>query len=123
MTRVVCTYDEVCLHLGRYDRWLRHVELAPWASSDYVADGFNVPKGHGIEHCFAQVLLFGAVDNSRLGNAERDHQPWVKQATKRTRRHMKTMMTEMDGVTRRMVAVQQMKAHERECAMGMGMRQ
>ena len=80
MTRVVCTYDEVCLHLGRYDRWLRHVELAPWAGSDYVADGFNVPKGHGIEHCFAQVLLFGAVDNSRLGNAERDHQPWVKQA-------------------------------------------
>ena len=65
------------------------------------------------------VLLFGAVDNSRLGNAERDHQPWVKQATKRTRRHMSTMMTEMDGVTRRMVAVQQMKAHERECAMGM----
>jgi hypothetical protein len=25
------------------------------------------------------VLLFGAVDNSRLDNAERDHQPWVKQ--------------------------------------------
>ena len=61
----------------------------------------------------------GAVDNSRLDNAERDHQPWVKQATKRTRRHMKTMMTEMDGVTRRMVAVQHMKAHERERAMGM----
>ena len=63
---------------GRYDRWLRHVEHAPWAGSEYVADGFNTPKGHGIEHMFAQILLFGAVDNSRLGNAERDHQPWVK---------------------------------------------
>ena len=104
---------------GRYDRWLCHVEHAPWAGSEYVADGFNTPKGHGIEHMFAQILLFGAVDNSRLGNAERDHQPWVKQATKRTRRHMKTMMTQMDGVTRRMVAVQHMKAHERERAMGM----
>ena len=26
-----------------------------------------------------EQILFGAVDNSRLDNAERDHQPWVKE--------------------------------------------
>ena len=124
MAKFVCIADKVCLHLSGYDCWLRHVELAPWAGTDYETDSFNTPKGHRIEHMFAQILLFGGVDNARLNNAERDHQPWVKQATKRTRRHMSTMMSEikwseMDGVTSRMVAVKQLKAHERECAMGM----
>ena len=97
------------------------MELAPWAGKGYVTDGFNTPKGHGIKRMFVQILLFGAVDNARLNIAERDHrdQPWVKQATKRARRHMSTMMSEMDGVTSRMVAVQQLKARERECATGM----
>ena len=40
--------------------------------------GLFVPKMHAALHMLASILLWGAVDNARLGDQEKDHQPYVK---------------------------------------------
>ena len=39
-------------------------------------EGLFVPKMHAVLHMLASILLFGAVDNARLGDQEKDHQPY-----------------------------------------------
>ena len=82
-------------HTGRYKRFVYYLDNAPWKDTD--KDACAVPKGHAVHHMLAFVFLWGAIDNARLNNFERDHQTWVKQAVRRTRMHHLTMVAELEG--------------------------
>ena len=58
-------------------------------------------------------MLFGAVDNARLGDQEKDHQPYVKKAVRRTRQWETTFEDEVLGVADRIDAMLQIRSEER----------
>lgn len=61
----------------------------------------------------ASILLYGAVDNARLGDQEKDHQPYVKKAVRRTRQHDSTFEDEVLSVADRIDAMLQIRSDER----------
>ena len=81
--------------------------------SEMDGEGLFVPKMHAVLHMLASILLFGAVDNARLGDQEKDHQPYVKKAVRRTRQHDATFEDEVLGVADRIDAMLQIRSDER----------
>ena len=110
--------DEVLLIVcvGRHNRWMKYVRLAPWNSYETV--GFDTPKGHAVLHFLPFVFLFGAVDNARLDNFEHDHQIWVKSAVRRTQMRYATMMEQLEDAVDRVDAVRGMRSLERSQFIG-----
>ena len=74
-----------------------------------------MPKGHAVHHMLAFVFLWGAIDNARLNNFEHDHTTWVKNAVRRTRMHLKSMVKELEGATDRIMAARYVKGLAAEC--------
>ena len=67
----------------RYKRFLGFWFASPLSEMD--GEGLFVPKMHAVLHMLAFLILWGANDNARLGDQEKDHQPYVKRAVRRTR--------------------------------------
>ena len=78
---------------SRYQRFFNLQNDATWLNFDN--ERLNTPKGHQILHFLSFMLMFGAPDLARLNNSEKDHQPYAKGASKRTRRHHNTQMMEI----------------------------
>ena len=76
-------------------------------------EGLFVPKMHAVLHLLEYLVLFGAVDNARLGDQEKDHQPYVKKAVRRTRQWETTFEDEVLGVADRIDAMLQIRSEER----------
>ena len=81
--------------------------------SEMDGEGLFVPKMHAVLHMLASILLYGAVDNARLGDQEKDHQPYVKKAVRRTEQHDSTFEDEVLGVADRIDAMLQIRSDER----------
>ena len=63
---------------GRYRRFLGFWFASGLSEMD--GEGLLVPKMHAVLQMLAFLILWGAIDNARLGDAEKDHQPYVKKA-------------------------------------------
>ena len=87
----------------RYARFTRYLAQAPWVAAG-GKEGLDLPKGHAVHHMLAFVFLWGAIDNARLNNFEHDHTTFVKNAVKRTRMHLKTMIHELEVAVDRIMA-------------------
>ena len=75
--------------------------------------GLFVPKMHAVLHMLAFTVLFGCPDNARLGDQEKDHQPYVKRAVRRTRQWETTFEDEVLNVADRIDAMLQIRSEER----------
>ena len=95
---------------SRYQRFFNLQNDATWLNFDN--ERLNTPKGHQILHFLSFMLMFGAPDLARLNNSEKDHQPYAKDASKRTRRHHNTQMMEMHPVVNRYEAVRAAAGYE-----------
>ena len=95
---------------SRYQRFFNLQNDATWLNFD--KERLNTPKGHQILHFLSFMLMFGAPDLARLNNSEKDHQPYAKDASKRTRRHHNTQMMEMHPVVNRYEAVRAAAGYE-----------
>ena len=73
-------------------------------------EGLFVPKTHAILHMLSFMVLFGSPDNARLGDQEKDHQPYVKRAVRRTRQWETTFEDEVLGVADRIDAMLQIRS-------------
>ena len=78
-------------------------------------EGLFVPKMHAVMHLMLFVLMFGAVDNARLGLFEQMHQKYVKQATRRTRQWENSYEDEVIHVADRIDADLSIQAEESGC--------
>ena len=76
-------------------------------------EGLFVPKGHAILHFLSFTVLFGSQENARLSDQEKDHQPYVKKAVRRTRQWETTFEDEVLAVADRIDAMLQIKSDER----------
>ena len=90
---------------GRYRRFLAFWNASPLKDMD--GEGLFVPKMHAVLHLLEFLVLFGAVDNARLGDQEKDHQPYVKKAVRRTRQWEQTFEDEVLSVADRIDAMLQ----------------
>ena len=81
-------------------------------------EGLFVPKMHAILHMLSFMVLFGSPDNARLGDQEKDHQPYVKKAVRRTRQWETTFEDEVLGVADRIDAMLQITSDERAALSG-----
>lgn len=72
----------------------------------------NVPKPHQVAHFLAFMCMFGPIDMARLNVSEGLHKEYAKEATKRTRRHVNTMMDEIHKPVDRYEAWVAAKAYE-----------
>ena len=95
---------------GRYRRFLAFWNASPLKDMD--GEGLFVPKMHAVLHLLEFLVLFGAVDNARLGDQEKDHQPYVKKAVRRTRQWEKTFEDEVLSVADRIDAMLQIRSEE-----------
>ena len=77
-------------------------------------EGLLVPKMHAVLQMLAFLILWGAIDNARLGDAEKDHQPYVKKAVRRTRQWETTFEDEVLSVADRIDAMLQIRSEERD---------
>ena len=69
-----------------------------------------MPKTHAILHMLSFMVLFGSPDNARPGDEEKDHQPYVKKAVRRTRQWETTLEDEVFGVADRIDAMLQIRS-------------
>ena len=92
----------------RYARFTRYLAQAPWVAAG-GKEGLDLPKGHAVHHMLAFVFLWGAIDNARLNNFEHDHTTFIKNAVKRTRMHLKTMIHELEVAVDRIMAARYVK--------------
>ena len=95
---------------GRYRRFLAFWNASPLKDMD--GEGLFVPKMHAVLHLLEFLVLFGAVDNARLGDQEKDHQPYVKKAVRRTRQWEQTFEDEVLSVADRIDAMLQIRSEE-----------
>jgi len=72
----------------------------------------NVPKPHQVAHFLAFMIMFGPIDMARLNVSEGLHKEYAKEATKRTRRHVNSMLDEMHKPVDRYEAWVAAKAYE-----------
>jgi len=73
---------------GRYRRFLAFWNASPLKDMD--GEGLFVPKMHAVLHLLEFLVLFGAVDNARLGDQEKDHRQQVRTLTWGTRTPTRT---------------------------------
>ena len=100
----------------RYERFLAFWDKSPLSKMD--GEGLFVPKTHAILHMLSFMVLFGSPDNARLGDQEKDHQPYVKRAVRRTRQWETTFEDEVLGVADRIDAMLQIRSDERAALSG-----
>ena len=97
---------------GRYRRFLGFWFASGLSEMD--GEGLLVPKMHAVLQMLAFLILWGAIDNARLGDAEKDHQPYVKKAVRRTRQWETTFEDEVLSVADRIDAMLQIRSEERD---------